>query len=127
MNDALKIINDVAVYLLLALVGFLTWFFKNIFSEHKKMYDFYSRNKEVDINKVFVEIESLKHEIKKVELESKKYWFEHKSQMDSNQKVLLEKISSFKDASEQQTALIKELFNSLENRLERLEDRVNRK
>lgn len=127
MDNALKIINDVAVYLLLAFVGFITWFFKSVFSEHKKMYEFYSKNKSTDMNKVFNEIENLKHEIKKVEFESKKYWLDHKSQMDSNQKVLLEKLSSYTKSSEQQTELIKQMFNSLENRLERLENRVDKK
>ena len=40
--NALKIINDVAVYILIALLGFCTWFFKTVFGEHRKMYNFFN-------------------------------------------------------------------------------------
>jgi len=126
MDNLFKIINDFAVYLLIAIVGFFTWFFKNIFSEHKKMFDYYNRNKTTDMGKIISEIELLKYEIKKVEGESKKYWLDHKNQMEANQKILIEKLSSYSRSSEQQTELIKQMFNSLEGRFERLEDRVNR-
>ena len=126
MDNALKIINDVAVYILIALLGFCTWFFKTVFGEHRKMYNFFNKNQDMDMVKLYGEIESLRHEIGKVEFESKKYWLDHKNQMEANQKILLEKLQSHNKSSDQGFQMVKQMFNSLESRLDRLENRVEK-
>ena len=61
-----------------------------------------------------------------MEFESKKYWLDHKNQMEANQKILLEKLQSHNKSSDQGFQMVKQMFNSLESRLDRLENRVEK-
>ena len=74
-----------------------------------------------DIRTMQKDIESLKAELAKVEIESKRYWSEHKIKMENNHKILLEKINNINDNHNRSENMIKDMFERIENRLEKIE------
>jgi hypothetical protein len=120
--EMFKILKDIAGWLFLAIIGIITWFFKSIYSEHQKMHNHYNKIKDFDFIKLQREMENIRFEINKVEFESKRYWQDHKTQMETNQSILIERINSIIDNNKNSTNVIKELFHSLEKRIEKLEN-----
>lgn len=76
-----------------------------------------------DIKDMQKDIEELKKELAKVETESKRYWSEHKMQMENNHKILLEKISNLQENNKNSSNMLKDFFEHIERRLERLENK----
>lgn len=120
-------IKSVAVWLFTALIGVLIWFFKGIYSDFKEMQSFYTKHREIELSKIMAEIESLKRELQKVELESKRYWNDHKTQMENNQKILLERINHNNDNTKASTQMLVDCLERVEKRMDRIETRLNEK
>jgi len=74
-----------------------------------------------DIRTMQKDIEGLKQELSKVEIESKRYWSEHKIKMENNHKILLEKINNIQDNHNRSENMLKDMFERIENRLDRIE------
>lgn len=122
MVDVIYFIKEIALYVLLALVGFLIWFFKSIYSDHKLIFDYYTRNKETDIHKLLMEMETVKGDIKRVESDSKRYWSEHKMQLDNNQTILIDKIEHLNNNNKAGITMLHELILRVEKRIDKIED-----
>jgi hypothetical protein len=123
-TDLLQNLKEITIWLFLALIGVLTWFFNSIYSEFKEMKSFFNKWRDTDFNSLTKELEDLKMEVKKVEFESKRYWSEHKNQMENNQAILLEKLNHTNENNKAATSMIKDLFKSLEDRMTRIENKI---
>lgn len=121
MQDTFFLIKEVSVYVLLGLVGFLIWFFKAVYDQHRQIFDYYTRNKETDIHKLLLEMETIKGDVKRVEADSKRYWSEHKRQLDNNQNILVEKIEHLNSNNKAGVTMIFEIIERIEKRIEKIE------
>lgn len=117
--------TQMASIAILGFTTFIVWFFKTIYSQHQQIFDYYTKNKEADIHKLAMDMEILKREINKVELDSKRYWSEQKERATSNHEKLLERINHTNDNTKASGIMIKEYLERLENRLDKFEDRLN--
>lgn len=122
MMDLFNIIKDVAGWLFLAIIGIFTWFFKSIYSQHNAMHDHFQKTKDFDYQNLKREMENIKFEITKVEFESKRYWNDHKNQMESNHQIILERINHMNENTKANSIMIKDLFNELKSRIDKLEN-----
>lgn len=114
MTQLYENLKDIIMWVFTALIGVIVWFLKGFYSEFKEIQGFYAKYKELDLTKLMTEIESVKKEIAKVESDSKRYWSEHKINMDNNQKIILEKLSHTHE-------MLSEKFVNLEKRFDKLE------
>lgn len=124
LKEVLNDLKGITAWLFMALIGVLLWFFKSVYSEFNEMKTFFNKWRDIDIKTLSKELEDLKIEVKKIELESKRYWNEHKNQMESNQQILLERINHTNENNKAAAQTIKEFFEALEKRLERLENKI---
>jgi hypothetical protein len=123
-TDLLQNLKEITIWLFLALIGVLTWFFNSIYSEFKEMKSFFNKWRDTDFNSLTKELEDLKMEVKKVEFESKRYWSEHKNQMENNQAILLERLNHTNENNKAAVVMIKDLFKSVEDRMTRIENKI---
>ena len=115
MTQLYENLKDIIMWVFTALIGIIVWFLKGFYSEFREIQRFYAKHKELDLNKLITEIESVKKEISKVESDSKRYWSEHKINMDNNQKIILEKLGHTHE-------MLTEKFINLEKRFDKLEN-----
>ena len=115
MTQIYDTLKDIIMWVFTALIGIIVWFLKGFYSEFREIQRFYAKHKELDLNKLITEIESVKKEISKVESDSKRYWSEHKINMDNNQKIILERLSHTHE-------MLTEKFINLEKRFDKLEN-----
>jgi hypothetical protein len=126
MAEVWIMVKDVLVWVLLAILAFFTWFFKQIYSEHKLMMDFYTKNKDNDVHKILHEMEAIKADVKRVESDSKRYWSEHKIQMEANQKSLMDQIKHTNENNKAGYTGIFQLLERVEKRIDKIEEKINK-
>ena len=90
LSEAWLIVKNITTWVFLALVGLITWFFREKNSQHNKMYEFFLENESTPKT-----LEEMSMKLNKVESDSKGYWKEHKIQMESNQGIILEKLEGY--------------------------------
>lgn len=118
--------KDIVILILSAISAFFAWFMKKIYAEHSLVFEHYTKNKDSDIHKMLIDIETIKGDIKRVESESKRYWNEQNKQIESNQTILLERINHSNDNTKAGYKGIIDLMERLEARFDKLEDRINK-
>ena len=100
--------NEIVTYIIsgaLALIGYLG---KILHRDYKTM--------QKDITR-------LNYDLSRVETDSKRYWNEHKREMENNQKLLMERIQHYNDNQKASVVMIKEMFEHIEKRLDKLENK----
>jgi len=103
MTDFTK---DALIYILSGVIAIIGYFFKNLHNDFKCMQK---------------DIESMSREILKVEVDSKRYWYEHKVQMENNQNLIMERINHANENNKAGVIMIREMLESIEKRLDKLE------
>lgn len=101
-------LKDIILILLSSVIAIVAYFAKGFLKDFKEMQK---------------DIELLKKELNKVEAESKRYWSEHRMQMENNHNIIIERINHTNENNKAAAVMIKEMFESLERRLDRLESK----
>jgi septal ring factor EnvC (AmiA/AmiB activator) len=101
-----EFVKDIVIYILSGVIAIISYFGKSLHNDFKSMQK---------------DIETLNRELAKVETESKRYWSEHKMQMENNQNLLMERINHTNENNKAAVAMIKEMFEAIDRRLDKLE------
>jgi len=118
--------KNIIIIILTGISTFFAWFLKKIYAEHSLVFEHYTKNKDLEMHKILLDIETIKSDVKRVESESKRYWSEQNKQIGSNQTILLERINHSNDNTKAGYKGIIDLMERLEARFDKLEDRINK-
>ena len=122
----LDTISDIISYVALLFFGFIGWFFKNVWSDHKINTQYVQQNEKYDLHKLKNDMANLKYEIQKVEGESKRYWQEQRDRAMSNHEIILERINHVNDNTKASSSMLVDYLEKIEKRIEKVEDRMNK-
>ena len=125
--DTAPLITGVISFTGLLFVSFIIWFFKTVYSDHKLVFEYYTKNKEADIHKIMLDMTTLKGEMEKVESESKRYWAEQRERATNNYNSLLERVNHTNENNKNSSKGIIEYLERMEKKIEKLEDKLDNK
>ena len=114
-------------FVIILFVSFIIWFFKTVYSDHKLVFEYYTKNKEADIHKIMLDMTTLKGDMEKVESESKRYWAEQRERATNNYNSLLERINHINENNKTSSKGIIEYLERMEKKIERVEDKLDNK
>lgn len=98
-------------FMVVTLIGFIVWFIKAIYLDHKEMFAHYTKNKEANIHKMMIDIVKLTGHVEAKNREHKVYFAQQRERANGNKQDIVDKIDK--------------LINVMTDKIDKVEERFD--